>query len=99
MLKYQCKVDRDIAITPFLGGYLACGVGGKIKDFGDRVAESSFSDHNFKRFDGGLRLGCGVMFDMFYAEVGYDAGLANISNDSFDTAHTGTLFANIGINF
>lgn len=99
VLKYQCKIDRDIAITPFLGGYLACGVGGKIKDFGDRVSEPSFSEHNFKRFDGGLRLGCGIMLDMFYAEVGYDAGLANISNDTFDSAHTGTLFANIGINF
>lgn len=99
VLKYQYKVDRDIAITPFLGGYLAAGVGGKIKNFGNRIAEPSFSDANFNRFDGGLRLGCGVMFDMFYAEVGYDAGLSNISNDTFDTTHTGTLFANIGINF
>lgn len=99
VLKYQYKVDNDIAITPFLGGYLACGVSGKIKDFGDRVAQSSFSSDAFQRFDGGLRLGCGVMLNMFYAEIGYDAGLANISNDTFDTAHTGTLFANVGINF
>jgi hypothetical protein len=36
---------------------------------------------------------------MFYVEAGYDVGLANISQDSFDSAHTGTLFANIGFNF
>ena len=39
------------------------------------------------------------MLDLFYVEVGYDAGLANISQDSFDAAHTGTVFANLGINF
>ena len=99
VLKYQCKLDNDIAVTPFLGGYLACGVGGKIKDQTLRVAESSFSSNNFKRFDGGIRVGCGMMLDMFYVEVGYDAGLANISQDSFDSAHTGTVFANLGINF
>ena len=99
VLKYQHKLDNNIAVTPFLGGYLACGVGGKIKDQGLRTAESSFSDRNFKRFDGGIRLGCGLMLDLLYLEVGYDAGLANIAQDTFDSAHTGTLFANLGINF
>ena len=99
LLKYQLKLDNNIAVTPFLGGYLACGIGGKIKDQNLRMAENSFSDNNFKRFDGGLRIGCGMMLDMFYVEAGYDVGLANISQDSFDSAHTGTLFANIGFNF
>lgn len=99
VLKYQYKLDRNIALTPFLGGYLACGVGGKIKNQELRVAENAFSSNNFRRFDGGLRLGCGLMLDQLYVEVGYDAGLANISQDTFDTAHTGTVFANLGINF
>jgi hypothetical protein len=99
VLKYQAKIDRDMAVTPFLGGYLACGVDGRIRDFGEREVQSSFSAQNFKRFDGGLRLGCGLMADIFYAEVGYDVGLANVSNDLFDQSRTGTLFANIGIHF
>ena len=99
LLKYQLKLDNNIAVTPFLGGYLACGIGGKIKDQNLRMSENSFTDNNFKRFDGGLRLGCGMMLDMFYVEAGYDVGLANISQDSFDSAHTGTLFANNGFNF
>jgi hypothetical protein len=99
VLKYQFKVADNIAIAPFLGGYLAGGVSGRIKDFGDRVSESSFNDYNFRRFDGGLRFGCGIMLDMFYIEGGYDAGLANICNDTFDDSHTGTLFASVGINF
>jgi hypothetical protein len=39
------------------------------------------------------------MLDMFYVEVDYDVELANISQDSFDSAHTGAVFANLGINF
>ncbi len=99
LLKYRAPVANNLSIDPFFGGYLACGIGGKIKDFGDRKAESSFSEDNFRRFDGGLRLGVGVSYDLLYAEVGYDIGLANVCNDTFDTSHNGCFFANIGVNF
>ncbi|MBO4827339.1 MAG: outer membrane beta-barrel protein [Prevotella sp.] len=99
VLKYQVKINNHFAITPFLGGYLAGGVSGKIKDKESRMSEEAFNDYNFRRFDGGLRTGCGIMLDMFYAEIGADIGLANISNDSFDNARNNTIFANIGINF
>ena len=99
LLKYDCRVDRDLSIQPFIGGYLAAGVGGKIKDFGHRQAYSSFDDDAFQRFDGDIKLGCGVQFNYLCAELGYDFGLANISRDYFDDAHTGSLFATIGINF
>jgi hypothetical protein len=99
VLKYRIDMDRMFSIQPFVGGYMALGVGGKIKDFGHRAAYSSFDDDAFKRFDGGIRIGCGVQYDFLYAEVGYDFGLANISHDYFDTSHTGMLFATIGANF
>ena len=99
LLKYRARLDNNLSIDPFFGGYLSCGVGGKIKDFGDRQAESSFSSDNFRRFDGGLRVGCGISYDLLYAEVGYDFGLANVCNDAFDTSHNGCFFANIGVNF
>lgn len=99
VLKYKYEFDRMFSIQPFMGGYLALGVGGKIKDFGLRKAYSSFDDDAFQRFDGGIRIGCGVQYDFLYAELGYDFGLANISHDYFDTSHTGTLFATIGANF
>ena len=44
-------------------------------------------------------MGCGFQFNYLYAEVGYDFGLSNISRDYFDDAHTGSLFATIGVNF
>ena len=99
LLKYDYRVDRDFCIQPFLGGYVAAGVGGKIKDFGHRQAYSSYDDDAFQRFDGGIKVGCGVQFNYLYAEVGYDFGLSNISRDYFDDAHTGSLFATIGVNF
>ena len=98
-LKYSAQVAPATAVEPFIGGYLACGVGGKIKDFGNRAAYSSFSDGGFKRFDGGIRVGCGLAYEMLYAEIGYDFGLANIGDDYFNDTHNGAFFANIGINF
>lgn len=53
----------------------------------------------FKRFDGGVRLGCGLQYSHLYAELGYDIGLADISRNSFDTSRTGSLIATIGVNF
>ena len=99
LMKFRIGVDRGFSIQPFAGGYLSAGVGGQIKDFGHRQAFGSFSKEGFKRFDGGLRLGCGMQIDMFYAEVGYDIGLSNISQDYFDNTRTGSLFATIGVNF
>ncbi len=99
LMKYAIPVTPACTIQPFTGGYLAVGVAGKIKDFAHRQAYSSFDNDGFNRFDGGLRLGCGVQYQFLYAELGYDIGLANISHDYFDTSHTGTLFATIGVNF
>lgn len=98
-VKYSISVDNHFSVQPFAGGYIACGVGGKIKNYGLRESESSFSSDRFKRFDGGLRLGCGVAYDMFYADLGYDIGLANICHDEFDTSHNGCLTLNFGVNF
>lgn len=86
-------------IQPMVGGYFAVGVGGKIKNFEDREAQNSFSDSNFRRTDAGLRLGCGIGYDMFYADLTYDIGLANICHDTFDTSHNGALMLNVGVNF
>ena len=67
VLKYKFYPASDFTIEPFMGGYVSCGVGGKIKDFNNRAAYSSFGDKyadNFRRFDAGIKLGCGVGFDI-----------------------------------
>lgn len=99
VLKYDHRIDHLLSVQPFLGGYVAAGVSGKIKDFGHRQAYSSFDQEGFQRFDAGIKLGCGLQFSYLYAELGYDFGLTNISHDYFDTSHTGSLFATVGVNF
>lgn len=99
VLKYVYNADQNFSVQPFVGGYLACGVGGKIKNFNNREAFNSFSDEAFQRFDGGLRVGCGVGYDMFYADLSYDIGLSNICHDTFDTSHNGCLSLTVGVNF
>ena len=91
--------DRLTSIQPFAGFYGALGVGGKIKEKDQRLSYNSFSDNAFKRLDGGLRIGCGLQFDHLYAELGCDIGLANVSHDDYDRAHTSSFFANVGVNF
>ena len=99
LLKYAIPIESRFTVQPYFGGYLACGVSGKIKDYGDRHAYSSFDDNAFRRFDGGLRIGCGAQYDIIYAEVAYEFGLANICDDTFDTSHNRCFYLNCGVNF
>ncbi|MBR4239962.1 MAG: PorT family protein [Prevotella sp.] len=99
LLKYRYITPDRLSIEPFMGGYVACGVGGKIKNYGNRVAYSSFGDGAFRRFDAGLKLGCGLSYDIFYVGASYDIGLANIGQDLFDDTHTGCLNLTVGLNF
>lgn len=103
IVKYKIPIADKIAVEPFLGGYLACGVGGKIKDFNNREAYNSFNSKNanaaFNRFDGGIRLGCGFSYDVMYVEAGYDIGLANIGKDDFDNTRNGCFNLTLGVNF
>lgn len=99
VLKYRHFTSSGVSVEPFAGGYVACGVAGNIKDYGDRKAYSSYDDGNFSRFDGGLRLGLGVGYGMGYAEVAYDLGLANVGQSDFDDTRNGCFTVSIGVNF
>ncbi len=101
LIKYKYPVARDITIEPYAGGYLALGVGGKVKDYGKREAYSSFSDEkgSFRRFDGGLRLGCGASFNKLYVGLSYDVGLANVGHYDFEDTRTGSLNLHVGVTF
>ena len=84
LIKYGIQASEHIAVLPFLGPYFAYGVGG----------------HKFlNRNDIGLKLGCGAEYNMIYAEVGYQLGLANIADDDNKTAHANAFYLNIGVNF
>lgn len=99
--KYICDVDGSFTVQPYFGGYFALGVGGKMKDFGTRETYSSFgSDSNqFQRFDGGLKMGCGFGYDLFYGEIGYELGLSNICHSDFDDSSNSAFTLTFGVNF
>ena len=97
VVKYSFDIVDDLYIDPFLGGYLALGVGGKTKYYGEQRSISSYNAVD--RFDGGLRIGCGLEYQMLYAEAGFDFGLANIGDSDFDGVHTRSFFINVGVNF
>ena len=99
ILKYKHFVGNQTSIQPYAGGYLALGTDGNIKNYGSRTAFSSYEDGYFNRFDGGLKIGCGVGFNMLYLDASYDIGLANIGQDNFDDTHGGCFTLNIGVNF
>lgn len=97
--KYKYEIDGDFSVQPFAGGYLAYGIGGKYKNYDTRESEPSFSSEAFKRFDGGIRLGCGFEYSTVYGELVYDLGLANICHDEFDRTSNGAFSINFGVNF
>lgn len=100
VFKYKQYFDNHAAIQPYFGGYAALGVSGKTRDLETRTSVNSFGNKGeFKRWDAGLKFGVGLSYDMFYADVNYDWGLANISKAPYDEAKNGTLSVNVGINF
>lgn len=104
VVKYIYDIDSDFSIQPFAGGYIACGVGGRIKDYGLRKSYSSFGKDipdypRFQRFDGGLKFGCGLGYDVFYADLAVEIGLSNISNDIFDSTQNLAFSINFGVDF
>lgn len=99
IVKYKYSIDENFSIQPFAGGYFAYGISGKIKNYAAKETFSTFSDSRFKRFDGGLKFGCGAEYQMIYAEIGYDLGLANLSHSDFDSSHNGCFYINCGVNF
>ena len=99
LIKYKHFVGNQTSVQPYAGGYLAVATDGDIKNYGSRTAFSSFDNGYFNRFDGGLKIGCGVGFNMLYLDASYDIGLANIGQDNFDDTHNGCFTLNIGVNF
>ncbi|MBQ7512576.1 MAG: PorT family protein [Prevotella sp.] len=101
VVKYSFEMGDDFYMQPFFGGFLSLGVGGKMKfdttDKDKRQANSSFDYVN--RFDGGLRVGCGMEYQMVYVEIGCDFGLANIGKGDFDSVRNQNFHIVAGVNF
>ncbi len=98
LVKYGIQASDDIALLPFLGPYFSYGVGGRFKDSvaGVDVDESAYDYVN--RGDMGVKLGCGIEYNMLYLEVGGQIGITDISDIS-GSVHGNAIFINFGVNF
>ncbi|MCR5821174.1 MAG: PorT family protein [Bacteroidaceae bacterium] len=117
-LVFKYRIDTnldDFNLQPFFGGFFAIGAGGSTKYFGldttpplERHKESTFRHEGFQKFDAGLKLGCGMAYQNFYFELGYELGLVNVANDDLvdfdynefdDHIRTGNFSVSVGLNF
>lgn len=102
---------KSVSIQPAVGIYYGFGIHGKLKgdaakvdlfkEISVPVADGSVEGQVFKRSDFGLRFGVGVtVMKHYYAGVGYDLGLLNISKESGDgKIKNGSFFISLGYNF
>lgn len=99
-LKYVFTPNRRVSIQPFVGGYLAAGINGKKKLPDMKRSVSAFGDGSdqLQRFDGGLRIGCGVGYDVLYAELSYEYGLSDLSKGDYNSTHNSSVMLTVGVN-
>ncbi len=99
LVKYGIQASDDIALLPFLGPYFSYGVGGRLKgSYGSIEKDDSAYDY-VNRGDMGVKLGCGVEYNMLYLEVGAQIGITDISDVSGQSCHGNAFFVNFGVNF
>ena len=99
ILKYNYISPSNVVFQPYVGCYLGLGISGDIKDYKQREAFSSYSNGYFRHGDSGIKIGCGVAYSFLYAEIGYDFGLSNIGQDTFDDTRNGALRLSVGFAF
>ncbi|MBE6286938.1 MAG: PorT family protein [Mediterranea massiliensis] len=109
VFKYKIEeIADDLSVQPFLGGFLAVGLGGKTKYYDTREKLNSFRSGAFRPFDAGIRLGCGVAYRNLYFDLSYDWGLANVASNKFsdfgydefdDAIRTRNLSFTFGLDF
>lgn len=109
VFKYKIEeIAEDLSLQPFLGGFMAVGLGGKSKYYDTREKLNSFRSGAFRPFDIGIRLGCGVAYRNLYFDLSYDWGLANVASNKFgdfgydefdDAIHTRNLSFTFGLDF
>ena len=120
LFKYKIQTSVDnLKVQPFLGGFIAIGLGGETRfynadpllypvDERGRYKRGTFSDGAFRAFDAGLKMGCGMSYRNFYAELSYSIGIMNAAQkefndfgfDNFDNSiHNGNFAITLGLDF
>lgn len=103
LVKCGLLLNDDVALLPFIGPTFRYGIAGRMKEPGVS-AVSSYGTGRYKHGDVGIKFGCGMEYNMLYAEMGYQFGVTNIyknPSDAIDelSQHGHNFFINIGVNF
>lgn len=106
---YKFAIADNTNLVLHVGPYIAYGIAGKYKLEGTGSVEGIsgqikpevdfFSDNIAKRFDFGLGLGVGVEFGKFGVGLGYDLGLANISQNKDAKLRNMNAYLTVGYKF
>lgn len=99
LIKYGIHATDEISVLPFVGPYFSMAISGKRKIEGEDGKGSSFSDGWYRHPDMGFKLGCGAEYSNLYLEMGYQFGVADISDNDNYSAHGHNFFVNFGVNF
>jgi hypothetical protein len=102
LIKYGFQAGSHVAVLPFIGPYFAYGVAGD-REYIDETSGEKQKEGVYKKFlnrnDMGFKLGCGLEYNLLYAEIGYQFGIANIADNDNNTTHANALYINLGVNF
>ena len=98
LVKYGIRAADKFTVIPFVGPYFSMAISGREKEPGV-TSFSSFTDDHYRHPDMGFKLGCGVEYDNLYLELGYQIGVADISDDDRQVCHGNAFIANFGVNF
>lgn len=83
-------------------GYSVKIINGEYKDqiSEDKGAYKTFSATNLKKWDYGVGVNCGVVYDVYILRFQYDHGLANVATDALRTEwHTRNYMVCLGFRF
>lgn len=107
----EIPLKRYISLTMHGGFYGAYGFKGKTKyesilsnPAGDLVTQNipehdTFSNEGLKRFDYGLNANIGLVLDIYYIQLQYDLGLANVSAVAGKTMNPRNIALSLGFRF
>ena len=106
LLNYRIAINRDIAVTPFVGPMFTIAASGKTKYTGESIlgdSETTYDwykdNEDYSRFN--LNGVCGVAFGYtdFKLFAGYRMGLLDLEKDKDITVKTNGIFVGLGMNF
>ena len=109
LASFRIKLADDFQLQLNAGPFVACGVGGNVKDvilkseivdIGDFLGNPFVEgEGNLHRFDAGLQFGLGFEYKEFFIGAAYDLGLFDITAKNLaynGSIHTGNIMVSIG---